>query len=120
MSQGEAGPLDGTILEGLRLCGGAKILSSTIASVLEHIPQRISALGEAVRRGDLTEAARTAHSLRGSAGTVGALGIVRACALLEEAATAGRAGALAEALAAVESQWPRVAAALEAERGQQE
>ena len=118
MAKGEGGPLDETILEGLRLYGGPQILLSTIASVLENVPARLAALGEAVQRGDLAETARAAHSLRGSVGTVGALGIVRACARLEDEATAGRADRLEEALAALQHEWPRVVAALEAERAQ--
>jgi hypothetical protein len=47
---------------------------------------------------------------------VGALGIVRACARLEEQATAGQGAAvLAACFAELEGQWPAVMAALEAE-----
>ena len=115
MSAAEGAPLDGKILEGLRVCGGLHVLRSTLTSVIENLPKRIGALGEAVRRGNLEETARAAHSLRGSAGTVGALGIVRACARLEEQATAGQAAALPAGLAELEGQWPAVMAALQAE-----
>jgi HPt (histidine-containing phosphotransfer) domain-containing protein len=110
------GPLDGPILDGLRLYGGPQILLSTIDSFLDHVPLRLQELADAIRRGDLEEMAWAAHGLRGSCGTVGAMGLVRACARLEAEASAGRADEAAEVFAELERQWPAVLAALEAER----
>jgi two-component system, sensor histidine kinase and response regulator len=109
-------PLDRPILDGLRAYGGPRILVSTIDSFLQHAPQRLQSLADALGRGDLEQTTWAAHSLRGSCGTVGALGLAQACARLETEAAAGSVAGAVAVFAEVQRRWPAVLDALEAER----
>jgi len=56
-------------------------------SFLDTVPDELVAIGDAASAGDLTGLAAAAHRLKGSALNVGVLGVGRACAELEEAAS---------------------------------
>lgn len=63
----------------------------TVAVFLTDGIRRIGELRAAVAEGRLDAARRTAHALKGSALVLGTVRLARACAGLEEAATAGQA-----------------------------
>ncbi|MFP5246165.1 MAG: response regulator, partial [Thermoanaerobaculia bacterium] len=88
--------LDANVIAGLRdLAGGSDDFLKDIAQIyLEDAPQRIAAIRNAFATGDAAGVAEAAHALKSSSGNVGAEGVRKVCAELEEA---GRAGKLDEA-----------------------
>ncbi len=85
--------------------GGADILSvddpevrAVAASWLSELPARLSEIQDALVRKDLTEAARIAHMLRGTSGTLGLPAFVKPAEELEEAALKGHPADCASAL----------------------
>jgi HPt (histidine-containing phosphotransfer) domain-containing protein len=85
---GRSGPLDPTYL---------KDVCSLSVSLLEEVArrfagdasERMAAIRTATVRGDPEGVAREAHSLKGSAAVVGALGLVFRCEVMEERARQG-------------------------------
>lgn len=80
--------LDPAVLEGLRELqqdGEPDILEELFGMFLEDAETQISKLEEAVGSGDPSTVLRAAHTLKGSNGNIGAHGVSRVCAGLEEA-----------------------------------
>jgi HPt (histidine-containing phosphotransfer) domain-containing protein len=108
--------LDAKTLEGLRLLEestGAPLLADLTRTFREDAPQRIALLREALGAGDAGSVAIGAHSIRGSAGALGAMRLHATATQLEEAAESGSlegCGALVDAL---ESDTARAIDALE-------
>lgn len=85
---------DGAI-EMLRRVGKGKLLGALRALFEANAPARLGAIGAAAEAGDTKGAAAPAHSLKSSAGQLGAIGLQRLCGEIEHAAE--------------ESDWARVA-----------
>ena len=60
-----------------------------ITSYLDNGPERIAAVVDGGAAGDMARVERAAHTLKSSAGNVGAVRLGRACAALEEQAHGG-------------------------------
>ena len=75
----------------------------------------MSALREAASRGEIANAGRAAHTLKGSAGHLGARTLVALCARFEEKARAGADFDAAFAVEAIEQELARVCRALRGE-----
>jgi PAS domain S-box-containing protein len=90
---------------------GPEFLGNLVARFTETAPGRIDALEAAVLCGDREELVRIAHSLRGSSGTLAALGLSALLARAEEVAEGGGAVS-AELLAEIRHEHDRVRAAL--------
>jgi HPt (histidine-containing phosphotransfer) domain-containing protein len=92
-------------LVGLRTLGGAAFVCELIDLFLRYTPERIDVARASLAAGDVVSAVRALHSLKSSAGQLGAVSLRDECARGEALAEQG-AAALAAALAQVESVWP--------------
>jgi CheY-like chemotaxis protein/HPt (histidine-containing phosphotransfer) domain-containing protein len=97
--------------------GDPDIVAEVIAIFLADAPVRLAALREAVKKGDLAAAGRTAHTLKGSAGHLGAKTLVALCTRFEDKARAGAVDSARFAVEAIEEELGRVRAALSTEAG---
>jgi HPt (histidine-containing phosphotransfer) domain-containing protein len=96
---------DARALIGLRTLGGATFVGELIDLFLSYAPERIDAARACIAAGDMVGVARALHSLKSSAGQLGAVSMRDGCAQ-GEALAEQSAPALAAALAHVESVWP--------------
>ena len=80
-------PIDRTALAKLEEWGGNDLLEQILELFLQTTPERLQALAGGLGGGDLPEAVRAVHSLRSSAGNVGARILSDLAAEAEEALT---------------------------------
>jgi PAS domain S-box-containing protein len=112
------GSVDYSVLKGLRerqVEGKPDILKELVELFLEDTPNQLKTLKEAAEKGDASSVERTAHTLSGGSGNLGAVRVAAICAELEEI---GRSGDLAPApalLSRLEEEYGRVRTALEKE-----
>jgi HPt (histidine-containing phosphotransfer) domain-containing protein len=96
--------LDAKTLEGLRMleeATGTTLLADLTRTFRDDTPKRVAGLRDALEKGDADGLKRIAHSLRGSAGALGALELFAAATELERAVDrepAGRWGPLVDAI----------------------
>jgi HPt (histidine-containing phosphotransfer) domain-containing protein len=91
----DASVLDPAVLETLRQLtppGEPDVLQEVLQMFLSEVPPRIDRLRNAWAAGDIEEMYRAAHSLKGSAGNIGAQRLLAVCSQLDEQ---GRSGNLA-------------------------
>ncbi len=103
--------IDAAKIEVLRKTA-AGLVGELIGIYVDDAPRRIAAIRDAVKGGDATRLAASAHALRSSSGNVGATHVVELCASLE---AIGRAGGTAGAPELVEElmvEYPRAMRAL--------
>jgi CheY-like chemotaxis protein len=108
-------PIDLAMLRRLRVglpAGGSDVVGEVIGIFRQEAPVRLLALRDAVARGDLVSAGRTAHTLKGSAGHLGAKTLGALCARLEDQVRAGAPFDAAFAVQAIAEELERVDAAL--------
>jgi HPt (histidine-containing phosphotransfer) domain-containing protein len=87
--------------ERLRRIGGATLLRQMIELFLEYGPDRTDALVDGVMAGDAAQVERAAHTLKSTAGNLGAVRLQHAAQAVETAAAQGEvAGELTERLLA--------------------
>lgn len=94
--------LDPAVIERLRqlaMPGEPDVLNEILTTFLEDVPQRIGRLRNACAAGNIQEMRRAAHSLKGSAGNIGARAMFDVCRQLDELGDAASAGPLVDALA---------------------
>ena len=106
--------LDPAVVESLRQLtppGEPDVLVEILGVFLTEVPRRIDRLKAAWREGNAVEVQRTAHSLKGSSGNIGADALFEVCRQIDERARAGelRIEALIEAL---DAEYARVDAAV--------
>lgn len=107
--------LDPAIIDNLRQLtppGEPDVLTEVLALFLDDVPRRIAKLRASYAAGDAAELHKTAHSLKGSAGNIGAHALFAICRQLDDR---GRAGDLAEAkrlIDALEAEFARVEVAI--------
>jgi CheY-like chemotaxis protein/HPt (histidine-containing phosphotransfer) domain-containing protein len=102
--------------------GSDGFLQELIAKFVdEEAPSRLHALRQSVTAADAVALARAAHSLKGSAGTLGATGMVSLCLQIEARGKAGSLEGAAGLLDRLEAEFRRVREGLgiERERGSQ-
>lgn len=80
---------DANALRLLHRAGGEKLISKMSALFAANAPQRIKGAEEALAAGDLAAAFSFAHSLKSSAGQLGAVRLQQLCDSLESACLAG-------------------------------
>jgi CheY-like chemotaxis protein len=95
--------------------GEPDIVAEVVALFLQDAPARVTALRDAAASGDLATAARTAHTLKGSAGHLGAKTLAGLCTRFEEKVRAGAPFSVAFAVDAITEEFERVRDALAAE-----
>ena len=91
----EAPVLAPAVIESLRQLtppGEPDVLQEVLQMFLDEVPPRMDRLRNAITAGNIQEVYRTAHSLKGSAGNIGAERLFGVCKQIDEL---GRAGDLA-------------------------
>ena len=107
--------IDLTMLDNLRSLqreGEPDLVVEVIDLFLHDAPARFQLLREAAQRGDLVAGGNAAHTLRGSAGHLGAKTLSTLCGRFEDKARAGAAFDVAFAAAVIEEELARVCGAL--------
>jgi two-component system, sensor histidine kinase and response regulator len=112
---GDAGPLDREVLAGLRELGDPGLFSELVEMFIGDTAERIAALRRALGEGDASEVEQAAHTLKGSAGNMGAATMARISARLQEAGSAEELEEIPGLLDRLEQEFERVRPALEAE-----
>lgn len=113
-------PLDEAVLGGLReLVGdGPALLDELVGLFVEDTKERLSVLGGAVAGADAEAVRRTAHTIKGSSGNMGARWMRELSGALEEAGTARDLERASDLLGRIEEEFVRVRRALEEEMGE--
>jgi HPt (histidine-containing phosphotransfer) domain-containing protein len=112
----EPAVLDRAVMETLRQLtppGEPDVLTEVLRLFLREVPLRMDRLRNAWAAGNIEGVYRAAHSLKGSAGNIGAQRLLVVCRQLDEM---GRAGDLTESaplVAALELEYDRVAAEID-------
>jgi HPt (histidine-containing phosphotransfer) domain-containing protein len=91
--------LDETVLGRLRRLGGDTLVDRMITLFMANVRLRLPAARAAMRAGALEEVGRAAHSLKSSAGNVGAIRLQHLAGALEAHAAEGQAEPAAACLA---------------------
>ncbi|UCD38425.1 MAG: Hpt domain-containing protein [Fidelibacterota bacterium] len=86
--------LDNTVLERMRKLGGDKFLGELIDLFLEHVPNRLDEALAGEQAGDLEAIERAAHSIKSSAGNLGAMAILELTGQIEQLAADHQADAI--------------------------
>jgi HPt (histidine-containing phosphotransfer) domain-containing protein len=84
--------LDSAVVSGLRQltpAGEPDVLAQVLNLFLDEVPQRMDRLRNAWAAGNIEEVHRAAHSLKGSAGNVGARRLYEVCNRLDEKGQSG-------------------------------
>jgi PAS domain S-box-containing protein len=102
-----------------RVGGDGELLQETATLFLAEAPQLLTAIREAIGRGDTRSLARAAHTLKGTTAFFGAGAVAAAALALEKLGNAGDLGRAAGAVQALEDELARVTPSLAAlARGQ--
>jgi signal transduction histidine kinase/DNA-binding response OmpR family regulator len=115
----EGDALDSAHLEELRAlekASGRPLLEPLISAFLSAAPQITDQISQGLDEQDWPAVAAAAHRLRGSSGSLGALDLAAACAVLETAALAGSPAAARDGLASLVTALDRVRPALDSAR----
>jgi len=107
--------LDPEMLRELRLLrdeAGPEAIAELFEIFLAELPERLSALRGALDAGATGELRRTAHTMIGTCGTVGALGLSEICCWFEQLVVRSELADLGEALGEVQREADRVVTAL--------
>ncbi len=98
----DASPIDPAVIEGLERVGGTKLVRGMTGLFLEGVPARVTELRSASESGDLGAVEYAAHSLKSSAGNLGAMRLYALCQEAESAAAARDSASVAALLAELE------------------
>lgn len=105
--------LDPAVLEVLRSLtppGEPDVLSEVLRMFLVEVPPRMDRLRNAWAAGNIEEVHRSAHSLKGSAGNIGANALFAVCKELDEKSRAGDTGAVGPLIDTLGVEYGRVEA----------
>ena len=111
-------PLSHDILDGLRELGDGELLAELVGLFLEDAPRRLAALRDAVAAGDAHAVERAAHVLKGSCGSMGALGMSGIATKLQRAGASGDLSSATGLIERLEEEYGRVRAGLATEVSQ--
>ena len=92
--------------------GAPDIIAQLIDLYLNELPARLTAVQQAIERGDAARLAQAAHSLKGSSASIGAQRAARACLELEKLGKAGDLTEAADLFAQLEQECVRAREAL--------
>ena len=108
--------LDRAVIETLRQLttpGEPDVLTEVLQLFLQEVPPRMDRLRNAVALGNIEEVYRAAHSLKGSAGNIGAQRLMAVCRQIDEMGRAGDLKDAAPLLTALALEYERVAAEID-------
>jgi HPt (histidine-containing phosphotransfer) domain-containing protein len=109
----QADVLDPAVLSSLRKltpAGEPDVLAEVLALFLEEVPPRITRLRNAWQARNIEEVHRCAHSLKGSAGNIGARRLHAVCAELDDRGRSGNLAATAPLVDALTAEFDKVEA----------
>ena len=108
--------VDRRVLDQLRAdLGSDGALREVILEFLDKSPAMVAALHDAAARGDASGIRGSAHTIKGSSATLGALTLADQCAEVERLGGAGSVQQAAARVAAIEAMYTAVTAALKAQ-----
>jgi HPt (histidine-containing phosphotransfer) domain-containing protein len=110
-------PLDPATLDMLRQLtrpGEPDVLREVLQLFQTDIAERLAALDAALSSGDLAGVARTAHTVKGSAGNIGARPLLDACRAVEDSARQRDPDRVRLTVNALHGEVTRVASAIDA------
>ncbi|MFP3948008.1 MAG: Hpt domain-containing protein [Gemmatimonadota bacterium] len=105
--------LDSEALDRLREWGGDDLVVKMLDLFMEHGPERVAQIRSGVETGSLEETQRGAHSLKSSAGNLGARRLQAGAARLEGLADEGDLDAVEELLPELEREFREAKRSLE-------
>ncbi|MGH9341598.1 MAG: Hpt domain-containing protein [Acidobacteriota bacterium] len=108
--------IDPEALERLRRLGGDELLRKVIDAWLAYVPERVRSARNGLEGEQLRTVERAAHSIKSSAGTVGALEVHNLASRIEELASGNRGDNLSSLLCDLETACLEVTRLLEQER----
>jgi two-component system sensor histidine kinase/response regulator len=108
--------LDGVALERLKSLGGTELLAQMIDLFLEHGKERLDAALAGEQSGDRIAVERAAHSLKSTAGNLGAQALQRSAQAIELGAATADESALTDLMRELEERFAEVRSALEERR----
>jgi HPt (histidine-containing phosphotransfer) domain-containing protein len=108
--------LDEEALERLKSLGGTELLAQMIDLFLEHGAERMQAALAGERNGDRALMELAAHSLKSTAGNLGAQALQHAAEAVERVAAGAEQLALADLMRELEARFAEACAALEQQR----
>jgi len=103
--------LDPAVIASLRELtppGEPDVLTEVLQLFTTDVPGRIGRLRQAWHDGNATEVQRAAHSLKGSAGNIGAADLLAVCRTIDEQAKAGDLTQMAELVGRLDAEYGRV------------
>lgn len=103
--------LDPSVIATLRQLtppGEPDVLEDVLRMFLQEVPPRIERLRNAWTGGNIQEVHRSAHSLKGSAGTIGAQRLLAVCRQLDDRENPPTAAAMAALVGAVDVEFGKV------------
>jgi HPt (histidine-containing phosphotransfer) domain-containing protein len=106
-----AAVLDPAVIEALRGLtppGEPDVLSEVLNMFLAEVPPRLERLRNAWAAGNIEEVHRAAHSLKGSAGNIGATALFDVCKELDEKSRSGQVDAIGPLVDALAVEYGRV------------
>lgn len=113
MTVAAPGVIDDAAIAFLRKCGGEVLVRRVVESFLDDAPGRISKAYDGLAAGDAATVGAAMHSLRSSAGQLGARRLMDVCAYGESIAGSAKESALAQVVREAEQELISAAAALE-------
>jgi HPt (histidine-containing phosphotransfer) domain-containing protein len=90
--------------------GEPDVLTEVLQLFLADVPGRIGRLRQAWHASNAAEVQRAAHSLKGSAGNIGAGDLLAVCRTIDDAAKAGELAQMVELVARLDAEYARVEA----------
>ena len=107
----EAPVLAPAVIESLRQLtppGEPDVLQEVLQMFLDEVPPRMDRLRNAVTAGNIQEVYRTAHSLKGSAGNIGAQAMFEICRQLDGIGKSGGLAAAGPLIDALDAEFGKV------------
>ncbi len=104
--------LDHDALDRLHKLGGRELATKIVDIFLTNAPQKLAAAVEGLKQGELEAVERAVHSLRSSAGNVGANHLAALAEQVEDRAEVGEAGGLDSLLDEMQAEFSGVKEAL--------
>ena len=112
--------LNEDVLDKLGRSYGPKFVSELISLFLEHVPKNINAALAAEKAGDLVALERAVHSVKSSAGNIGAEALLELTGKIEHLASQGKVEPLAPLMRRLEAAFSRLCTRLELRKNEVE